>query len=364
MHSPRSAKRAIALLSITALAAAFPLTSASAQQAPPVTDIGPGGSVALIVPTVSCAIRTPLVDTYWFGYVNNAGYSITVPVGASNKIPRTAFRQTFIDAAQPDQFRPGTTSRSVAVQVAHNASATWTISAYTPDGVTLLTASATASAATPACARSVSPNSANVRVADASISYAPETQTRDAAGLLRTATVKFSVAGVRTVCSLGGVPNTPSLLWGWVDEFGVPASTQAAFYSPLAASEVVRSDTFVTNGRFGAGTVTFQRTIGSVRTVADPQRAVTQLRSDGVTLTTSGWSLVVPTVDVDGTCNFFGKNVAAGSGYFGGEEGQFSYSITDLATQTTRKPVLCAFGVATCDVLQEIVGPGGIRMNR
>jgi hypothetical protein len=364
MTTTRSAKRAIAALCIAALAAAIPVASATAQiSPPPITVIGPGGSAALVVPTVDCAIRTPLGDTYWFGYVNSAGYSITVPVGASNKIPRTSFRRTSNDAAQPDQFRPGTTARSVAVQVGSGSSVTWTVSSYTATGE-LLTASATASAATPACAAKTSPNSVNVRVGGASISFAPDTQTRDAAGRLIAATVKFSATGQRTVCSAGGVPQTPTTFWGWVDEFGVPASTQAAFYAPLPASEVVRVDTFATSGRFGAGTVSFQRTVGSVRTVVDPQRVVSQLRSDGVTMTSYGWSLVVPTVDLTGVCTFGLTNVKSPGAYIGGEEGQFSYSITDPATQTTRKPVFCTFGVATCDVLQEVVGPGGLKISR
>jgi hypothetical protein len=349
MTSMRTVKRLVATLCLSGAALALPTEAATAQ-------------TAAVIPTVSCAIRGSVVDTYWFGYVNDTGGSINVPVGSSNKIPRTIGRITSNDASQPDQFRPGTVARSVAVQVLRNTPATWTITAFNSSGQQL-TASATASSTTPNCPRGTSPNSANVRVATASIHFAPETQVRDAAGVLTAASVKFSVSGQRTVCSLGGIPATSSQTWGWTDNFGVAASAQVQPYAPLAPAEVIRVDTFNTTSNSGiAGTVSYERTTSSVRTVINPQALVTQ-SSFGVDRSVYGWSATVPTVDITGKCRFLTESITASS-FVGGAEGQYSYSVTDAATQTTKAPVFCVFGVTTCDVFQEIVGPGGLKISR
>lgn len=330
---------------------------------PPVVDIDPnaGASTAVVTPLATCAIRSGVNATYWFGYTNVSSFSIVAAVGADNSIIRPGVAS--VDAAQPDQFRPGTTARSVAVKVAATDSVTWSITSASSPDLTPSALSATAGPDTPACASGTPTCSANMRIAGATIQQRSLTQGRNSSGQLVDATVLFAVSGARTVCSEGfALP--PLTLWGFNDGIGVSPALQAGPYAPMPAQQVVRTDTFTYSGRF-TFTEDFQRTWLPVRRVADPQAVTTQFLSDGATIEARGLSQVVATADLTAYCLAGRGSLVWGStSFIGGEEGNYLITATNPATQATRTALQCIGTTIGCDFLTNTVGPGGTRANR
>ncbi len=373
MSKPSSSVRSVrhvayvgAVLTATGLLMAIHAGAAGASplpDGPPVVDIGPsaGAGTSAVIPSATCAIRGGGNATYWFGYTNSIASSIVVPVGPENSIVRPGVAS--VDAAQPDQFRPGTTARSVAVKALATESVTWSVTSAIGPDVAPSTSSATAGPATPACASGTPTRSANMRIAGASIQQRPFNQVRNSSGQLTTASVLFSVSGARSVCS-EGVALPPLTLWGFTDGVGVSPASQARPYAAMPAQQVVRTDTFAYVGRFNF-TEDFQRTWLPVRRVADPQAISTQFLVAGGTLNALGLSETVATADMTAYCLGPRWSLVWGStSFIGGEEGNYSITATNPVTQSTRTAVQCVGTLTDCDYVIDTVGPGGTRASR
>ena len=355
-----------AVLTATGLLMAVHAGAAGASHLPegsPVVDIDPnaGASTSAVIPSATCAIRGGGNATYWFGYTNIIASSIVVPVGPENSIVRPGVAS--VDAAQPDQFRPGTTARSVAVKALATDSVTWSVTSTIGPDVAPSASSATAGPATPACASGTPTRSANMRIAGASIQQRPLNQVRNSSGQLTAASVLFSVSGARSVCS-EGVALPPLTLWGFTDGIGVSPASSAGPYAAMPAQQVVRTDTFAYVGRFNF-TEDFQRTWLPVRRVADPQAISTQFLVAGGTLDALGLSETVATVDVTAYCLGPRWSLVWGStSFIGGDEGNYSITATNPVTQSTRTAVQCVGTLTDCDYVIDTVGPGGTRASR
>lgn len=340
---------------VTAASAGMSTTSAQAQATPQ----------AAVIPSATCVVHRPNADVYWFGYSNVTTFTTTVAVGAENSL--TTSGGAGPDLAQPDQFRPGNRARSVAVRVTPGQTATWTVASVDQPGEAPIAVTATADASTPTCAPWTGIRSANVRVAAATIGVVPGRQKRDPTGELVDASVRFVVNGAQTVCSTGGSPTPPLELWGFTDQFGVGPVVDAAEYAPIPARHLLRTDTFATVGRFGTGSVTFDRTYWPFRKVADPQRAITQILPGTATeLPTLGLTEVIATVDLTGACWWGFLPAISQEVFIGGLETRYSLSATDPLSQTSRQAIPCTSPnlPPACDYAVVQSGPGGSRVGR
>jgi hypothetical protein len=347
------AKRVIAVAVALAVASTGLLASAAQAQASP---------QPAVLPAATCVVHRPNAEVYWFGYDNITPFTTVAAVGANNSL--TTSGGAGPDLAQPDQFRPGTRSMSVAVRVAPGETATWTVASVDQLGQAPIAVTAIADASTPVCPVGAPLHSANVRTSGATIGVVPARQRRDAAGLLVEASVRFVVNGATTVCSAGGVPTPPLPLWGFADEFGVSPVIGAQKYAPIPTRQVLRSDTFVTVGRVGPGSITFQRTYSPFRTVPDPQRALIQIiPGAGTQIPTLGLTEVIATADMTGACWWGLVPVFSQEVFIGGEESRYSLSATDPITQTSRQAITCVAPTLppACDYVVQVVGPGGSR---
>ena len=353
---------AVTATSLILLTQAAVVSAADSPLGPPVVDIDQSStaSTSAVLPSATCAVRSGGTATYWFGYTNTIASSVTAPVGPENAIVRPGVAS--VDAAQPDQFRPGTTVRSVAVKAPATESVTWSVSSANSPDLAPSTSSATAGPSTPACASGTPTRSANMRIAGANIQQRPFSQVRDSSGRLTAASVLFSVSGARSVCS-EGIALPPVALWGFNDGIGVSPALRAGPYAAMPAQQVVRTDTFEYVGRFNF-TADFQRTWLPVRRVLDPQAVSTQLVTAG-TVTALGLSQTTATVDLTASCLGPRWSLVWGStSFIGGGEGQYSITATNPATQSTRTAVPCLATLVDCDYLTDSVGPGGTRASR
>ena len=350
-------------------------------------------SAATLVPsvtvTVLCVRRTSFTDYVWFGWTNQTDVRVAIPVGVRNSVSNGGggFLQN-----QPSQFRPARSAGySFVATVAHNQSVGWLLNVpvWDRDSHTFkldaahqpvfTNVTATSSATTPNCPSGTARRSVTVRgtgtEAEGSIGWVPGPQTRTN-GVLTRSTVDLTLNGVASVCSTGGTPLAPKVLWGYADArivegvmlLGGPGRN----YRPLPTSDVVRTDTF--NAVSGGDPLAFARSWRGRRVVDDPQRITVfgstpaeQMRNPQP----RGYSGMNVIADVWGRCQFGTTSVQSVQSIAidGFGPGTDIHSVTDQATQTPRTIVVCPINpppgpILGCDVPGNGIITGGGKLRR
>jgi hypothetical protein len=359
---------AAALLALAApgIAAAAPTDvvvpidpSASASAPPPAS---PAATVS-----ASCIVFGSTTDTVWFGYANNSTERVVAAVGSANSVAITG---ASVNQNQIEQLLVGTVERAFAVTVPKGAVVTWNIDVpnLAQPGFTTRVSAANGTA-TPACPSGTRPQSASIQTIPGQFSGITATaakQTRNRAGLLTRASVNFQISGLQTVCSAGGTPLEPKVLWG----YGGPTSqisgallrSTGDALRAVPANAVVRVD--------ADSNYSFTRTYRSARAIADPQKlwvfGTLQQQILGTAPYAYGLSSETVIADVVGRCAFGNRIVQSATTYWLDANGRpiGLLVVTDQLSQTTRPAQGCIFTgtfVPNCDIPVIGVGPGGPR---
>ena len=352
--------------------------------APAVVAAAPGDIVAPVNPsasapvpaipaatvTANCIVAGQTTSTVWFGYSNTSGARVTAAVGSTSNAVRLTVESYVVNGGQVEQLQPGSVDRAFAVSVPTGDSATWTVTV--PDlarpGVST-TVSATGGPSTTACAFGTATRSATIQTLPGqspSITFTPGKQARNRNGLLTRASVQFSIAGITTTCSQGGVPLEPKVLWGYGGPTnvinGALVSTAGDALAPLSASAIVRTD--------ADANYSFVRSYRSARAIADPQRlwafGTVQQQVLGTAPFARGLSSETVIADVVARCKFGTRIVSGPTTYWLDADGRpiALQMATDVPTQSTRSARGCILNgspVVNCDVPIIGVGPGGPR---
>ena len=357
------------------VAAFLAMTGSGVAAAAPTDVVAPINPSASAPPAVSpaatvsasCVVFGSATDTVWFGYANNSAERIDAAVGSSNSLTITG---ASVNQNQIEQLLTGAVERAFAATIPKGATATWNIDVpnLAMPGFTTRVSAANA-AATPACPSGTRSQSASIQAIPgqaAGIIAIPAKQTRNRAGLLTRASVNFQIAGLQTVCSSGGTPMEPKVLWG----YGGPTSqiSGALMQSagdalrPVPANAVVRVDAD-TN-------YSFTRTYRSARAIVDPQKlwvfGTLQQQIQGTAPFAYGLSSETVIADVVARCAFGSRIVQGATTYWLDASGRpiGTMVVTDQLSQATRSVQGCLFNgtlVPNCDIPIIGVGPGGPR---
>ncbi len=333
-------------------------------------DSNPGqvpGPVSSVTVSASCVVARRAGTTVWFGYSNAAAERRVALVGASNTVTIDAVGGA--NQGQVTQFQPGVVERAFAVTVPVGSTATWTVTPANTLGVTDALSSATSSASTPPCPSGVGVRSAAPQVVDSlvpTISATPVDR-RSKNGLLSRTVLEFSINGVVSACSAGGVALPVRVLWGYDV---LPASRNGGLivpagapYEVLPAGKVIRVDP-------NNDGITFERSYQGTRRVVDPQRLSVYgsfaEQATGTAQLAWGYSSISVIADVQARCQFPNGVVKSSTSVWVDPEinsGFDFHMVTDRATQTTRPAMFCLAPYPTtgCDVRAVGVGPGGVR---
>jgi hypothetical protein len=375
---------------VSVLGGAFP---AHAQVAPPnvgvgggdVIEVGPGGGpTAAITIFADCVVRSGVNTVVWFGFTNSFGFRRHLDVGVDNAVAVGGVAQA--NAGQVTQFLAGETRRAFAVRFGPRTNATWTINSPTYDPATGSPAAGTiaqtaTSAGAPPCGAGAPTVSATAQITQfvrqsGDGEYYPVVKPtvrslfdrRDASGKLVDAYVGYSLDNVRSVCSAGGTPLPPAILWGFGgptnrnDGFFLARLTTTAGYRP--AWGVVRTD--------ADANYSFARTYIGVRQVKDPQLVTDFSGGDpaaaAILPTPKGLSSEKVIADVFGRCLTNGRVVTSQNPVWVDSGGYpfYLFTTTDEAAQSTRAAVFCRPAgtnppgpLLGCDVPLGGPGPGG-----
>ena len=317
--------------------------------------------------SASCVVSGSTTDTVWFGYANNSAERVNAAVGSANTLAITG---ASVNQNQIEQLLIGTVERAFAVTVPKGAAVTWNIDVPNlalPGFTTRV--SAANGATTPACPSGTRTQSASIQATPSQfpgIIVTPAKQTRNPAGLLTRASVNFEISGLQTVCSTGGVPLAPKVLWG----YGGPTSflsgaivrTSGDAFRPVPANAVVRVDT--------DSNYSFTRTYRSARAIVDPQKlwafGTLQQQIQGTAPYAYGLSSETVIADVVARCAFGSRIVQGATTYWLDADGRpiGTMVVTDQLSQATRSVQGCIFAgtfVPNCDIPIIGVGPGGPR---
>jgi hypothetical protein len=365
---------------------------AQAQVAPPVgvgdggggvIDGGPGGTTAPMIEVFAdCAMRNGKGMTVWFGYRNNFDFRRHIDLGADNNVTVGGAAQP--NAGQVTQFLVGETRRAFAVNYLARSSATWSITSPVFDTATGNPTDDTVSRAAssdgaPACGPGVVPVSATAQITNfvrqgdnpeyyplAKPVVKPLYDRRDASGKLIDAYVSFSVEGVRSVCSGGGQPLPPLVLWG----FGGPSNRNDGYFLARLTTTPAYNPPWGVTRTEANENFSFARTYVGVRQVANPQAATDFSGGDPALAALfpipRGLSSEKVVADVFGRCLTGGRIVTSQNPLWVDSLGApvYLFTTTDEATQSTRLVVFCRAGVpvaplTNCDVPVGGIGPGG-----
>jgi hypothetical protein len=319
--------------------------------------------------SASCIVSGSTTDTIWFGYTNTSPERVNALIGGSNfvtvNVPGVSINQ-----GQIEQLLVGTVERAFAVTIAKGATASWNVDVpnLAAPGFTTRV-SAASSSLTPACATGAGTRSASIQAIPGQfpgITATAAKQTRNVAGLLTRASVNFQINGLQTVCSSGGTPLEPKVLWG----YGGPTSQISGALlrgtgdalRAVPANAVVRVD--------ADSNYSFTRTYRSARAIVDPQKlwvfGTLAQQIQGTAPYAYGLSSETVIADVVGRCAFGSRVVQSATTYWLDANGRpiGLMVVTDQATQVTRPVQGCIFTgtlVPNCDIPIIGVGPGGPR---
>jgi len=338
-----------------------PINPAASTTAPPI----PAATVV-----ANCIVPGATTSTVWFGYTNNSVDRVIALVGSNSNAVRLTVESYVVNRGQVEQLQPGSVARAFAVSVPAGDSATWTV--QVPDlanSGSTTTVSATGGPTTAACAAGTPKRSATIQATPGQIpavGFTVGKQVRNTSGLLVGAAVQFGVAGLTTICSGGGVPLAPKVLWGYG---GPTANINGAIVGAagdalvaLPASAIVRTD--------ADELYSFVRSYRSTRAFVNPQSlwgfGSAAQQAQGTAPFARGLSSETLIADVVARCQFGTRIVAGPTTYWLDSDGRsiaFQFA-TDIPTQTTRQARNCLLTgspVVNCDVPITGAGPGGPR---
>jgi hypothetical protein len=328
----------------------------------------PTQRAATIVPILECVERGRGTDTFWFGAdVDPLAPPQLIPAGwgISSDDPTNGVVELvdgdIIDRGpgrdQAEFFAAGLHHFLFSITVARGNQLEWTIAAGA-DPATPGAAPATVSTKDARRCRGDAPRWNALTVTDRSIpaiASAPG-PTKSVGGVLIASSVVFRVDGVRSVCSAGGDPLPPVVLWGYDDSVkmanvGLQDEAPRDGFAPLPRRALVRTDLFA------GGVVPYQRTLVGMRRVVDPQRVWVNPTNGTVS---RGVAATMVLADVFGRCAFGHRVVIGTEPAFVPYSGLPSLLVTttDEATQSTVQ-LHCTLE-PDCPVLV-VPGPGGVR---
>lgn len=364
---------AVVLLCATALQ---PIAAVDAHATPPPP---PPMVVEPYVHTfVDCVVRADDTETFWFGYEmpdDLAHFLVPVfgPNPLKNELSEVSPDGVVVnegvlgDGGQVEYFLGGIHRRAFAVTVPRGHELKWTLTTpgdLIPEGSVPREAIAVTTDA-PRCPKGTPRHSANVHLDHSNgpaIVVAPGPSKLDDDRRAVRTSVRFDVEGVVSVCSEGGVPLAPSVLWGYDDALtmanvGLNLDVPRDGFRPVPSRRVLRIDNFGSNSKY-------VRTFVATREVPQPQR---QWTDSFLGVTSRGVAATMVLADVFGRCRF-GDDVVVGKEPMYAVESGFPVAVastTDEATQQS-DPVNCSFpavqlnGPKECPVYV-IRGPGGSR---
>jgi hypothetical protein len=267
------------------------------------------GMVPQVIPTITCGNASR--KQVWFGYESSLPAGTSVAIGQNNKLawqlPRKRGQTVARETTQSviSMFLPGVHERAFVFNFPDNAIAPrWHVVLGKYDGdPSAMEFEVTVGRPAP-CPRGTPMRSASVQftAGEPLISATPEAQEFGPEGLLRTASIRFSVANVTTSCSGAGVPMDPTVTYGYRDYDPVPntAPNWVAF-DPAT----VQAETFLP--ALAVDPITYLRTTESQRFILDPQRTP----PGGSFLQGTGIAGTTVLSDVVARCNFSGKIVSS-----------------------------------------------------
>lgn len=279
------------------------LASTVVAGAPPAS----AGVLPHVTARVNCKIAataTDPFDVYWFGYSSDANYWVSA--GLANKIVEKNAGGSEIDVTanrgQVIQFKSGEHRRTFAVRVAAGNRPEWSVTVALTIQETLLPAStsvAVPNGSTPLCSAKTPRHSAVAQVAGApTITFEAVGRRLDDNGKLVASAVRFKVGGVSSVCSAGGQPMPPQILWGYDAGPGI---------TPVRRSSVVRTDILKSAFQSTLFDVPFVRTWTDRLGIRDPQEASTNNLGE----TFYGVSQAGVIADVFARCKVNGKVITS-----------------------------------------------------
>ncbi len=259
--------RAVTLAAATVVAATTLLASSVALGSVPADAAGLPHVTALVDCKISATVADPF-DIYWFGYRSDSTY--WVPAGPSNKIVEKNGVGVEINAtanrSQVLQLKSGEHHRSFAVRVAAGNRPEWSVTVALSNAEALQpqsTSVAIPNGSLPSCTPKTPRHSAVAQVTAApTITFNAVGRQLDSTGKLIGSAIRFRVNGVTSVCSAGGVPMPPQILWGYDAGPGI---------APIRRSSVVRTDILYSSFQNTNFPVPFVRTWTDRLVIRSPQ---------------------------------------------------------------------------------------------
>ena len=263
--SPLRRRRVAALAVASALFALVPVGSPTASAA------GLPHVVAIADCRIAATASDPF-DVYWFGYRSDGTY--WMPAGPANRFVEKNSGGVEVDVTanrgQVIQFKSGEYHRAFAIRVAAGNRPEWIVTVALTNAESVQSAATSVAApgpSTPLCSAKTPRHSAVAQVAAApTITFEAVGRRVDGSGKLVSSAVRFRVTGVSSVCSAGGQPMPPKILWGYDVGPGI---------TPIRRSSVVRTDVLKSTFQNTVFDVPFVRTWNDRLTIRNPQEAST-----------------------------------------------------------------------------------------